>query len=94
MIVKVVAGIFVPNAFTPNSDGKNDTWRIPFLDPVLNATVNIYNRFGQVVYHAEGKTINWDGTLSGMPQPSGVYVYYIKFKSGYPDMKGTLLLIR
>ena len=94
VMVKVVAGIFVPNAFTPNGDGRNDVWHIPFLDPLLEATVNVYNRFGQVVYHAEGKTINWDGTLSGLPQPAGVYVYYIKFKSAYPDVKGTLLLIR
>ena len=94
VMVKVVAGIFVPNAFTPNSDGKNDTWRIPFLDPLLDASVNVYNRFGQVVYHAEGKTVDWDGMFNGLPQPSGTYVYYIRFKSGYPDMKGTVLLIR
>ena len=94
VMVKVVAGIFVPNAFTPNNDGRNDTWRIPFLDPLLDASVNVYNRFGQIVYHAEGKTVNWDGTFNGLPQPSGAFVYYIKFKSGYPDMKGTVLLIR
>ncbi|HVX24794.1 MAG TPA: gliding motility-associated C-terminal domain-containing protein [Parafilimonas sp.] len=94
MNVKVVAGIFVPNAFTPNGDGKNDDWRIPFLDPTLNATVNIYNRYGQLVYHADSKTVDWNGTFNGFPEPSGVYVYYIKFKADYPDMKGTLLLIR
>lgn len=94
VMVKVVAGIFVPNAFTPNNDGKNDTWQIPFLDPLLDASVNVYNRFGQIVYHAEGKNVNWDGTFNGLPQPSGEFVYYIKFKSGYPDLKGTVLLIR
>lgn len=94
MQVKVVAGIFVPNAFTPNNDGKNDTWRIPFLDPLLNASVNVYNRFGQLVYHVKGKAVDWDGTFNNYAQPSGAYVYSIKFKSGYPDMKGTVLLIR
>ena len=92
--VKAVSGIYVPNAFTPNNDGKNDDWRIPFLDPVLGASVNVYNRYGQIVYHAEGKTIDWDGMCNGFPQPSGAYVYYIKFKSQYPDIKGMLLLIR
>ncbi len=94
VIVKVVAGIFVPNAFTPNGDGKNDTWHIPFLDPLLEASVNVYNRFGQIVYHADSETVNWDGNFKGLPQPAGAYVYTIKFKSGYPDLKGTVLIIR
>ncbi len=94
MHLKVVGGIYVPNAFTPNNDGKNDSWRIPFLDPLLGASVNVYNRYGQVVYHAEGKTVDWDGMCNGFPQPSGAYVYTIKFKSRYPDLKGMLLLIR
>ncbi len=92
--VKVVGGIYVPNAFTPNNDGKNDNWRIPFLDPLLGASVNVYNRFGQLIYHAKGETVNWNGMYKGLPQPTGIYVYSIKFKSKYPDMKGTLLLIR
>ncbi len=94
MKIKVVAGIFVPNAFTPNGDGKNDSWRIPFLDPLLGASVNIYNRYGQIVYHADGTTVDWDGNWNGFPQPTGAYVYFIKFKSGYPDLKGTILIIR
>jgi gliding motility-associated-like protein len=89
-----VAGIFVPNAFTPNNDGKNDSWHIPYLDPLLEASVNVYNRYGQLIYHAEGVTVDWDGTYKGFPQPSGTYVYSIKFKSTYPDMKGTISLIR
>ena len=94
MQVKVVQGIFVPNAFTPNGDGTNDHWRIPFLDPLLNASVNVYNRYGQIVYHSESTTVDWNGTCNGLPQPAGAYVYSIRFKSGYPDMKGTILLIR
>ena len=92
--VKVVSGIYIPNAFTPNGDGINDDWRIPFLDPLLGAAVNVYNRYGQIVYHTEGKTVDWNGMCNGFPQPSGAYVYYVKFKSQYPDIKGTLLLIR
>jgi len=92
--VKVIAGIFVPNAFTPNNDGKNDSWRIPYLDPVLGAEVNVFNRFGQRVYHAEGATVDWDGTFKGLPQAPGAYVFNIHFKNDYPDIKGTILLIR
>ena len=94
VMIKVVAGIFVPTAFTPNNDGKNDSWKIPFLDPDLGATVNVYNRYGQLVYHAAGVAVDWNGTLKGIPQPTGTYVYYIHFTDGTPDMKGTLNLIR
>ncbi|MGG9962431.1 gliding motility-associated C-terminal domain-containing protein [Ferruginibacter sp. SUN106] len=94
MAVKVVAGIFVPNAFTPNNDGFNDHWRIPFLDPLFGATVSVYNRLGQQVYYTSAATVDWDGNFKGLPQPSGAYVYYIRFKSGYHDIKGSILLIR
>jgi len=89
-----VAGIFVPTAFTPNNDCLNDRWRIPFLDPLFGATVNLYNRYGQLVYHADGKTVDWDGNVNGKPQQTGNYIYHIRFKNGRKDMKGLVTLIR
>ena len=95
MTVKVVSGIFVPNAFTPNNDGKNDRWQIPFLDPGLDADVNVFNRWGQLVYHSSGTTVSWDGKVNGILQAAGVYVYVITFKRNiYPQLKGTFTLIR
>jgi len=95
MKVRVVQGIFVPNAFTPNGDGKNDYWQIPFLDIGLEAEVNVFNRWGQLVYHTKGTTVSWDGNFNGKPQATGVYVYIITFKKiKYPKIKGTLTLIR
>ncbi|MGC4103584.1 gliding motility-associated C-terminal domain-containing protein [Ferruginibacter sp.] len=95
MIVKVVPGIFVPNSFTPNADGKNDHWQIPFLDPAFGAEVSVYNRYGQLVYHVKGGVVDWDGNYGGQPQSGGTYVYYIHFYgTSFPDMKGSLLLIR
>ncbi|MCY7311023.1 MAG: gliding motility-associated C-terminal domain-containing protein, partial [Chitinophagaceae bacterium] len=94
VFVKVVAGIFVPTGFTPNNDGKNDSWRIPYLDPQMGATVNVYNRWGQLIYQAIGTEVNWDGKLKGIPQPSGTYVYQIHFTNGSPQMKGTVSIIR
>ena len=92
--VKVVTGIYVPTAFTPNGDGINDKWEIPFLDPAFGATVNVFNRYGQIVYHAEGQTVSWDGTINGAPQGSGAYVYVITFKQSTLKLNGTLLLVR
>lgn len=92
--VKVVAGIFVPTGFTPNNDGKNDTWSIPYLDPLLGATVAVYNCWGQLVYKVTGTPVNWNGMVNGLPQPSGTYIYTISFSNGMTDMKGTVTIIR
>lgn len=92
--VKVVDGIFVPTAFTPNNDGKNDYWSIPYLDPQLGATVMLFNRYGQLVYKSTGVPIKWDGTIDGVAQPTGSYIYLIQFKKGGPMMKGVVTLIR
>lgn len=94
VLVKVVAGIFVPTAFTPNNDGKNDSWRIPYLDPQLGATVSVYNRWGELVYQVTGAEVNWNGQYKKLAQPAGVYIYQVRFTDGSPDMKGTLNLIR
>jgi gliding motility-associated-like protein len=95
MKVKAVGGLFIPNAFTPNGDGINDHWNIPYLDIGFNADVKVFNRWGGMVYHALAAKVSWDGTLNNIPQPSGVYIYVITFKDdSLPEVKGVLTLIR
>ncbi|MFI5132137.1 MAG: gliding motility-associated C-terminal domain-containing protein [Chitinophagales bacterium] len=94
VLVKVVTGIYIPNAFTPNGDGRNDTWMIPFLDPAFEATVNVFNRYGQLVYQVVSGIVSWDGKLNGVPQASGVYIYLVTFKGSEMKLKGSLMLIR
>jgi gliding motility-associated-like protein len=91
----VAADIFIPTAFTPNNDGLNDHWRIPYLDPQLNATVSVYNRYGQMVYRVVATTVDWDGQFNGQDQPNGTYVYNITFANNIrKPMKGSFTLIR
>jgi gliding motility-associated-like protein len=92
--VKVVNGIFVPSGFTPNNDGKNDYWTIPYLDPQSGATVMVFNRYGQLVYKTKGGMVKWDGTIDGVLQPSGTYVYLVSFNTNKPLLKGLVTLIR
>jgi gliding motility-associated-like protein len=94
--IRVIPGVFVPSAFTPNGDSKNDRWRIPYLDPLFGAVVNVFNRYGQLVYHTQGGIVDWDGNYGGLPQPSGAYVYHIRYKknNGEASLKGTVILIR
>lgn len=92
--IKVVAKIFVPTAFTPNGDGRNDRWEIPYLDPSFGGSVSVFNRWGQLVYHVSSAKVSWDGMVNGIPEPTGVYVYVITFKNNKMILKGTLTLIR
>lgn len=92
--VKVVQGIFVPNAFTPNGDGKNDRWEIPYLDPSFDATVRIFDRWGKKIYEVSSAPVSWDGNYKGEPQPAGVYTYWISVRKYNLNMKGTFSLIR
>jgi gliding motility-associated-like protein len=94
LAVKVADALFIPNAFTPNSDGINDNWRIPFLDPFLEAEVNVYNRYGQRVYHNLRSIVSWDGSYQKKPLPTGVYVYTIRIKKEGKLLRGTVSIVR
>ncbi|MFM7645097.1 MAG: gliding motility-associated C-terminal domain-containing protein [Sphingomonadales bacterium] len=93
VMVEVVASLFIPNAFTPNGDGKNDRWVIPYLSPELGAMVNVYDRAGQVVYQSRNNIVAWDGNFKGLPLATGVYVYQILLPDAEP-LKGTVMLLR
>jgi len=89
---------FVPAAFTPNNDGKNDVFRIVNMkyDKLVDFTV--FNRWGQMIYHNTGDpNKGWDGTFNGVPQDMGTYYYNIILSR--PDgttktLKGDVTLIR
>lgn len=73
--VKIVS-FFIPNVFTPNGDGKNDTFVIAGLELFKNVELRVFNRFGYEVYHAETYCNDWNG--SGLN--SGTYFYYLKME--------------
>jgi len=66
---------YVPNAFTPNGDGKNDIFVPKYQCVYSNYEMKIYNRWGQIVFVSENPSNGWDGTVSGTPQPIGAYVW-------------------
>jgi gliding motility-associated-like protein len=95
MEVKSYSTIYVPNAFTPNADTKNDTWLIPALDGYPNCTVLIYNRYGQKIFESIGYKKPWDGTFNGKPQPAGAYVYIINTgDEKIKNIQGTVLILK
>jgi len=90
----VPQNIIIPNAFTPNGDGINDTWYIKNLNSYLNCTVQIYNRYGENVYSSIGYGIPWDGTYKGAALPTGTYYYIINLNNDSKVLSGFVVIIR
>ena len=94
MHVFVYKDVFVPNAFSPNNDGLNDTWNVPALSAYPEFEVTVFNRQGQIIFQNKNSNRPWNGKYKGEPQPVGVYVYVIDLKAGGGILKGTLMLLR
>jgi gliding motility-associated-like protein len=69
--------IFVPNAFTPNNDGKNDLVKV-FGNYINTIDFRIFNQWGQLIFQTTDPAQGWDGKHKGKLQPVGVYAYVLK----------------
>jgi large repetitive protein len=92
--VKVSPEVIIPNTFTPNNDGINDLWNIQGLIAYQKATVDVFDRYGQKVFHSLGYPKAWDGTYGGKIVPTGTYYYIIDTKFNNQVLSGSLTLIR
>lgn len=96
VLVTVLPDVEIPSGFSPNGDGWNDTWVIDLIDLFPNCEVEIYNRWGEMLYQSVGYRIPWDGRYKGGPVPVGTYYYIVKLNDPeYPDAyTGPLTVIR
>ena len=90
------SGYFMPNAFTPNGDGKNDCYGIKLWGVITELEFSIFNRWGERIFFTKNPNDCWDGTYKGKMQPTAVFVYMIKAKTicGDTFKKGLFTLIR
>lgn len=90
--------IYIPAAFTPNNDGRNDIFKVLGTDLVSQFNMKIFNRYGQVIFETSDKSKGWDGTVKGTPASMGGYVYIVKYKdSVWPDaqvIQGSFTLLK
>ncbi len=73
---------YSPNAFSPNGDGINDTFQPILTDIDFNTyELNIFNRWGDIIFKTDNYSKSWDGTFNGEPMIGGVYTYKINYKT-------------
>lgn len=92
--VYLIYDLDIPNIFSPNHDGINDTWNIKHLSDFPNSTLSVFNRYGQKVFNSVGYPNPWDGNYQGTPLPLATYYYIIDLKNGYKILSGSITLIR
>ena len=80
--VTVRPAIRIPNAFTPNGDGRDDTWQIEFIEQYPENTVSVFNRWGNRIFSADNysRANEWRGDINGQPAPVGTYYYVVVTK--------------
>jgi gliding motility-associated-like protein len=85
----------IPNTFTPNNDGTNDTWQIPFLERYSNADVEIFDRTGKILFtQKRGYHKEWDALSNGMKLAEGTYYYRIQIRDSLKPIMGYISVIR
>jgi gliding motility-associated-like protein len=94
VFVKVYQGLFIPNAFSPNGDGINDTWRIETLAAYPRAELKVFSRFGEIVYDNKRNNNYWNGKFKNKEAQVGTYPYILDLKNGLPVLKGFVILIK
>ncbi len=94
--IYVVVGVLPYDAFSPNNDGYNDTWSILDIASYPNAVVQIFNRWGALIFETKGGDSYeaWDGTRNGEELPIGTYYYVVDLNTDDEPQTGPITIIR
>jgi gliding motility-associated-like protein len=71
--------LYIPNTFTPNGDGMNDSFGVAG-EAIQEFNIQVYNRWGQKVFESADANGRWDGSYQGQKAPEGSYVYKLSAK--------------
>lgn len=96
IIARYICNPYIPNAFSPNDDGRNDRFQVYNVCPIEGFKLDIFNRWGGQVYQSEDITQGWDGFFQGEPAPVDVYTYVVRLIENGEEkyITGELNLIR
>jgi gliding motility-associated-like protein len=90
-------GVYMPNAFTPNRDGRNDVFKALVHGPLARFQVVVYNRYGEIVFSTNDPLKAWDGVYKGVPAPTGNYIWKCVYQlqgENVVEQKGQIMLLR
>jgi gliding motility-associated-like protein len=98
-VVDIPNDLWLPDAFTPNGDNRNDVFHIITDNPnIAVINLDVYNRWGQRIFRSNANNRGWDGTFGGQPVAFGTYFWQLRYKVlGRDDVyakKGDVLLLR
>ncbi len=86
--------VIIPEAFSPNGDGVNDVWYIENIEMFPNNHVQIFNRWGNMVYEADSYDNSWDGRRKGKKMPDATYYFVVDLKNSRRPFTGAVTIIR
>ena len=89
--------VWIPSAFTPDNDSRNDSWTWHGECRPEEFSIQVFNRWGELVFASTDPLDSWDGTYRGTSSPSGVYVYRVGYRLPYQKRKevmGSITLAR
>ncbi|MET0634679.1 MAG: gliding motility-associated C-terminal domain-containing protein [Chitinophagaceae bacterium] len=87
---------YIPNAFSPNNDGKNDVFKV-YGSAVKSIELRVFNQWGELLFESKDRSIGWDGRFKGVIQPVGVYPFGVKvtfYDNRVVTKKGLVNLVR
>lgn len=88
-VVPCECPMFMPNAFSPNDDGINDTWAPVFECEPYDYTVKIIDRWGRILKEINDPALSWDGKIDGTPIRDGIYVYQLFYREVFDGIPVT-----
>ncbi|MBP8067388.1 MAG: gliding motility-associated C-terminal domain-containing protein, partial [Pedobacter sp.] len=94
VFVRIYPKVEIKNTFSPNGDGKNDTWNIAALEAFPTHEIKIVNRNGQIVFTNKGKYLPWDGKSHQKDVPIGTYYYTIYLNDDFKTLSGWVFVTR
>jgi len=90
--------LYFPNAFTPNNNGLNEQFMPVTECLVKQFQLDIFNKWGQLIFQSSNIGYGWDGNYKGKPAPNGTYLWIARYKSEYTgkiyNQKGSVLILR